>query len=234
MNLEIQFNANIIKKVKSLHFQVDQLGSALLVLFALYEGRIDLLDEFDDFNKQKRAIILYKELETRDLITFTQDEASTVFTLTKEGIELVEFIKKEFEAIDEDINTEIIAISGVETLKDEPDKDSVEGWIDEWLEIFPRGVKSGGKLLRSDRASCIRKMKNFMLEYKYSKDTIMRATERYIEHKRLQEFQYTRCAVYFIYHVANGDKTSDLAAECEQLLFEDNNKPTQNNFDILV
>ena len=49
-SIEIQFNKAIIEKVKSLNFQVDQLGSILFILFALYEEKIEVLDEFVESN----------------------------------------------------------------------------------------------------------------------------------------------------------------------------------------
>lgn len=243
-NLEIQLNTNIIKKVKSLNFQVDQIGSVLFILFALYEDRIDLLDEFDDFNRQKRAFVLYMELVNRDLIEFNIDgddeKESPVFRLTKAGIEFVEYIKAEFSLSFQQIDSEKIAVAGIEEtqLSKVINPDSLEEWIDEWIDIFPRGLKSGGRLVRGDRISCLRKMKVFMKEYPYTKDTIIKATQKYIESKRAEGFQYTRCAVYFIYRVESSqkDKISDLAAWCDQVLHEQSEGNTQssNNLEIMA
>jgi hypothetical protein len=230
-NLEIQFNKEIIKKIKSLNFQVDQLGSVLFILFALYEDKIDLLDEFDDFNKQKRAHLLYKELEMRALIQGTNTEdGGSIYVLTNYGTELVEFIKGQFK---ESVTSIDIAVAGVDQLKEAISENSPESWIDEWLDIFPRGVKSGGKLIRSDKAGCIRKMKVFLREYPYNKDVIMRATKAYIRHKAEHQFAYTTCAIYFIYRVENmgGAKSSDLAAWCDQIIHE---KENPENLDILA
>lgn len=220
MNLELQFNGNIIKKIKNLSFQVDQIGSILFILFALYEQRYDLLDEFDDYNKQRRAFLLYKELEVRGLVARDEnaEKGSPYFGLTKEGMILVEFIKGEFKNESNlEITTEKIAISGVESIKDEIYSEDPDTWIDAWIDIFPRGIKSGGRLLRSDKPSCLRKMKVFMREYKYTKDEIFAGTHAYIRSKEQENFNYTRCAVYFIYRVegARADKTSDLATWCD-------------------
>jgi hypothetical protein len=114
-SIEIQFNKNIIDKVRSYNFQVDQLGSILFVLFALYEGKIDLLDEFDDSNKQKRALFLYKELELKDLLTSSKEEDNTIYVLTQKGIDLIEFIKEQ----SNEVTAEKIAVSGVDQLKTE-------------------------------------------------------------------------------------------------------------------
>jgi hypothetical protein len=241
-NLEIQLNTSIIKKVKSQNFQVDQIGSVLFILFALYEDRIDLLDEFDDFNRQKRAFILYTELQNRDLIEVNSEaeKDSPHYVLTKAGIEFVEYIKAEFAQTHQQVDSAKIAVAGIE--EDQLGKvvspDSLEGWIDEWIDIFPRGLKSGGRLVRGDRISCLRKMKVFMKEYPYDKSTILKATQKYIDSKRAEGFQYTRCAVYFIYRVESSqkDKMSDLAAWCDQVLHEqaEGSSESSNNLEIMA
>jgi hypothetical protein len=232
-NLEIQFNSNIIKKIKSLNFQVDQIGSVLFTLFALYEGRLDLLDEFDDYNKQRRAFILYTELEMRDLVDrdYSAEADSPHFSLSKDGIELVEYIKGEFAITQQQVTSEMVAVAGVTPESLNVDPNDPINWIDEWIDIFPRGVKSGGRLLRGDKNSCMRKMRVFVKEYSFSKDIIMSATKAYIESKKADNFNYTRCAVYFIYRIEGNSihsKISDLATWCEQEVHE-STEPRRNS-----
>jgi hypothetical protein len=229
-SIEIQFNKKIIDKVKSYSFQVDQLGSILFILCALYEGKIELLDEFDDSNKQRRALMLYKELELRGLLKTTGEEES-IYILTEKGIELIEFLKINSTGV----TAERIAVSGVDQLKTEVGE-NVEAWIDEWLDIFPRGVKTNGKLVRSDKPSCLRKMQFFIAEYKYNKETILEATKAYVESKRLQGYEFMRCATYFIYRIETStkDKTSDLASWCDQILHEKDNPSTESQFEVLA
>lgn len=241
-NLEIQFNASIIKKVKSLNFQADQIGSVLFILFCLYENRLDLLDEFDDYNKQRRAFLLYMELETRGLVIVNNENEgeSPHFILTKDGIEFVEYIKGEFTATHQRVDSELIAVAGVDAsqLEKITDPNDIESWIDEWIDIFPRGLKSGGRLVRGDKISCLRKMRVFIKEYPYTRDIILQATRNYIESKRNEGFAYTRCAVYFIYRVdgTRADKISDLAAWCDQAIHEGSNagKSSENNLEIMA
>ena len=243
-NLEIQFNAAIIKKVKSLNFQVDQIGSVLFILFSLYENRLDLLDEFDDYNKQKRAFLLYMELVNRGLLVQnTEQDDFTIphFSLSKEGIEVVEYIKGEFIATHQEVSSETIAVAGIDPdkLAIAIDKEAVESWIDEWVDIFPRGVRSGGRLLRGDKISCLRKMRVFLKEYPYTRETILEATRNYIKSKEQEGYTYTRCAVYFIYRVdqSRSDKVSDLATWCDQALHEQSEgikSNGENNLEIMA
>lgn len=244
-NLEIQFNAAIIKKVKSLNFQVDQIGSVLFILFSLYENRLDLLDEFDDYNRQKRAFLLYMELVNRGLLTQSldlddlNDNSTPHFRLTKDGIEFVEYIKGEFVATYQEVSSELIAVAGIdpEQLSKPVISNDIDSWIDEWIDIFPRGVKSGGRLLRGDKVSCARKMRLFMKEYPtYDRDTILQATRNYITSKEQEGYTYTRCAVYFIYRVDRSDKVSDLASWCDQVIHEkaEGNTNSTNNLEIMA
>ena len=94
-----------------------------------------------------------------------------------------------------------------------PKKVSKIDWIDEWLELFPSGVKSGGKLIRSDKAACLKKMEAFVKINKYSKDLIMSATKDYLDDKERDNYMYTKCATYLIDKKGEG---SELAALCEQ------------------
>jgi len=238
-NIEIQFNSDIIKKIKSLNLQVDQIGSILFILFALYEDQLELLDEFDDFNLQKRAILLYKELELRGFLVSNKnaEKKEPLYSLTREGVELVEYIKSNFAKDKKQLTSVDIAISGVETLTEAVQGNEVEHWISEWINIFPRGVKSGGKLVRSDEKSCLRKMKVFLREYDYNKDTIMEATKRYVQSKENEGYSFMRCAVYFIYRIGTSiaDKSSDLASWCDEVLNGDSgNSHSENNLEIMV
>jgi hypothetical protein len=225
MNVDIQFNANVIEKLKEHRFNNDQLGSLLFILFCLYEHQIDLLDKFDDSNRAKRVILLYKELEVRGLIQEAENaqEGSSLYELTKEGIDLVDSIKAEFKESKEEI------------AKEELDPESFERWIRDWVNLFPRGVRTFGKLVRSDKETCKKKMKAFMLEYNYSRETIMEATKKYIEVKREQGWNGMRCAVYFIWKQDPGQsRVSDLADYCAEVMDSENDTPTENNLEIMV
>lgn len=108
--------------------------------------------------------------------------------------------------------------------------DTKVDWIDEWLGIFPKGVKTSGKPVRSDREGCLKKMENFVRKYPYSKDLIMKVTKKYIEDK-LNSNSYIKCATYFIHHKEDG---SDLAALCEN--YEENTVQTPkiiNDYDFI-
>ena len=92
-------------------------------------------------------------------------------------------------------------------------EDYVKSWIDEWAQLFPKGIRSGGKPVRSNPKDCLPKMIAFVKEYKYERDLIFFATKKYLAERSLSNYDYTRCAVYFIGKKGEG---SDLAAWCDQ------------------
>jgi len=96
------------------------------------------------------------------------------------------------------------------------DEDSVQNWIEEWREIFPKGSNSSGFRYRGDKQGCIKKMKVFLRKNnEVTKDQIITATAKYVEKHRYGKFMQQ--AHYFI--EKNG--ASALLGEVESLSEED-------------
>lgn len=91
--------------------------------------------------------------------------------------------------------------------------DEVYDWIDEWRDLWPVGVKSGGRPVRGDKKGCNVKMKKFVQEYDYTKEEIFEATKIYVFEKSRDNNRYMTCADYFI--IKNGAST--LASFCEDI-----------------
>ena len=87
-------------------------------------------------------------------------------------------------------------------------------WIDQWLEMFPEGVKSAGKKIRGDRELCTKKMKAFMKKYPYTPSEILEATQEYLDERSLKNYEYTMLSNNFIDH---REKGSLLAEKCKEL-----------------
>lgn len=76
---------------------------------------------------------------------------------------------------------------------------SVDDWIQEWRELFPKGVKTGGYPVRGSKGGCTKKMKAFIKVNKgVGKALIFDATRKYIAEKASQRYQYMKMADYFI------------------------------------
>lgn len=105
---------------------------------------------------------------------------------------------------------------------------SVESWIEDYRNLFPRGINSGGLPVRGDRKSCIKKMTSFMKAYpEYDKNLILRATENYVNKKELDAYKYMQTAHYFI--SKNG--ASNLAGECLALIESEFNTEKSDPFE---
>lgn len=189
-------NNEIIKKLKQEGFYADTMLAAYASLMGLHLGKIELLDIFDDYNGSRRAVMVYYDLVDKGFwreavnppLNFEETEKGTMFC--------EELLQLTMEKV------------GSNT------KEEVGDWIQSWVELFPKGVKSGGKLLRSDKKSVLKKMEKFVKDYKFSKELIMRATESYLNEREKDGWMYTKCATYFIDKLGQG---SELAAQCENL-----------------
>lgn len=103
---------------------------------------------------------------------------------------------------------------------------NVDDWIDEYRSLFPKGIKTGGYPVRGDRNACIKKMQIFMKNNpEYDKDIILEATQKYINRKELDGYNYIQISHYFIYK----NNVSNLASECSALL-EDEEIDSNSNF----
>lgn len=89
------------------------------------------------------------------------------------------------------IFTSIITSKTADLFKQEVEADD---WIDEWRELWPKGVTSGGYPVRADLPSIRKKMKAFIKKYNYDKETIFSITKQYLEDKRLQNYSYIKTA----------------------------------------
>lgn len=90
-------------------------------------------------------------------------------------------------------------------------KTELDSFVEKYLELFPKGVKNGGnKPLRSNNTDVKAKMLKFMNKYKHSQETILKATENYLERCR-GVYTYCPTSEYFILK----DGSSALATECD-------------------
>lgn len=90
-----------------------------------------------------------------------------------------------------------------------------EEFVNEWYDLFPKGIKSGGYLVRSGKSDCSKKLQKFMKEHpNYSKEIIIQATKNYIIKCKENDYAYMKLATYFI----SKDGMSVLEGECEAVL----------------
>ena len=77
-------------------------------------------------------------------------------------------------------------------------EDSIESWIEDWRNIFPKGTKPGGQFrYRGDKQGCLKNMKWLVkTNPKITVDEIFLATRKYVE--KMKHSQYIKLANYFI------------------------------------
>lgn len=77
--------------------------------------------------------------------------------------------------------------------------DNVESWVEEWRDLFPKGVQSGGRRVRGDKQGVLKKMKAFCKNYpQFKKKDIFIATKLYVFEKSRDRYNFMQCADYFI------------------------------------
>lgn len=81
-----------------------------------------------------------------------------------------------------------------------------------FLALWPENTRNtNGDKVKSTLIDVKKKMGQFLRKYRFDKDVILSATERYLSRQRAQGYAYCQQAMYFIMK----DGTSKLATECE-------------------
>ena len=101
-------------------------------------------------------------------------------------------------------------------IEEEEQEGEVLTWsqfVKAFRDIFPKGIKSGGFYVKSSERDLDIKLKKFVKDYKYSQDTILEATQCYVDESALKGYTYIKLANYFI--LKNNE--SMLASACEAI-----------------
>jgi hypothetical protein len=104
-----------------------------------------------------------------------------------------------------------------------PSNSDIIIWIDEFRNIWPTGLNSTGQAWKGDKQDCIKKMKSFIKQYKYPKDIIIDAANRYIQFTNGSPYRMT-CGNF----INKQDKGSTLLAWCQNKDMKIENKSTGN------
>lgn len=102
-------------------------------------------------------------------------------------------------------------------------------WIEEYYNLFPKGVKSGGFYVRTSIVDCSNKMFKFLKDNpQFTKDIVLAATKNYIKDCELRHYDKMKLAPYFI----TKEGTSMLSGYCEAYVQGiNNNQDTYNEID---
>ena len=228
-SVNVTINNEVVKLLKNEGIPSDLIASTILILCSLESKSFEVLDHLDDYNKEKRMVVLYNLLKHRNLLIENNANLNEpLYKLSNLGTKLVEKIKKCFDEIKQ---SELFDIKPQAEHKvvEEISKFDSSSWIKDWLSIFP-SKSPDGRLLKSHPSSLIAKMNKFLEKYNYDKEIIMAATKEYIRNQELKEegHRYTRTATYFIYKGTGTTYCSDLADWCEKIKNGDQDNFKQN------
>jgi hypothetical protein len=119
-------------------------------------------------------------------------------------------------------------------LKEQVNSDDYLKNIITYRDLFPRMILPSGKPARSSVIDLKKRFDWFMIEYEYSWDIILKATENYIKHYEDNNFHYMQTSSYFIKKEdKQKNSISSLSEWCEQVLNPgENNKEKSYEIDI--
>ena len=106
-------------------------------------------------------------------------------------------------------------------------KDNFETLLTKYVDLFPKGVKSGGRLVRKTPHSLRAKLQAFVNRRKdIPYEHILEGTRVYIAGFKAKGYEYMQCADYFI--SKNG--SSELESYAELSMEGDLKSPSSDNF----
>ena len=176
----------------------------VLVLLCFVMGKIDLMRIFLWGRSGDQCTAFMQSLERkglmRKLAPAVEDFDWDNYVLTAEGNNVYEDCLKWVSEGERVILTPV-------DMDVDPDELLVE-----FMALWPEGTRNtNGDNLRSHPDDIRKKLKAFVKKYKFSKETILKATEAYLNRQRMQGYAYCNQAMYFI----SKDNISKLAGECE-------------------
>ena len=125
-------------------------------------------------------------------------------TLSDKGLKLIKEVDALFKPIKKLTNIELLG----------PD---AQDNIDAFIETFP-GIKlPNNSYARGNTKGITENFMWFFQEYDFEWETILLATETYVEEFRSKNWKFMRTAMYFIRKNDKGIESSDLATYCELL-----------------
>jgi hypothetical protein len=124
-------------------------------------------------------------------------------TLSDKGEKLIKEIEMLFKPLKKLLNIDLLGTDFKER-------------IQEFIEIFPTHKLPSNKYARGNAKNIEVNFMWFFQEYPdFTWDTILEATEKYVEEFRLKNYEYMRTAMYFIKKLKDGTPESELANYCD-------------------
>lgn len=251
----VRLSNEIIEELKKNFVSSDQIGTAYIILNALYYENYDILDKLDDDNKDRKMIMLYRDLVYKGYLVENEDNedgSNILFSLTskakkliEEDYEIEEIVKVKQEPVEETFDQFLArlsekeqepAIEIQETIQDPSDFDrnEVEDWIKEWIKLFPVRAIGHSYPLRTGKGVCASKMRMFLKNNPHiTVINVFDATKLYLEEEAKRGWQYTTIAGNFISKSESGRgsiRNSLLETYCDKLLNPEEEDPNKSKY----
>ena len=127
--------------------------------------------------------------------------------ITKKGYELIEKYKKLYKEQESNKVKKKTSFSPTET-----------EYIHQYRELFPKGILPSGYPARISVKELEKRFLWFIDNYDYSWDVILKATKKYIEKYKSEDYMYMKTSGYFIVKSDKGVTVSTLASYCDMVL----------------
>lgn len=218
----IKADKDLLTYIGARRIRIDEMFT--LVCYA--QNRLDLLKVFLNGRTGDQCTVFMQAMERKGLMRKLSPDAENFdwdnYTVTEEGNEVYEDCIMYFtETMDAPPQVAQVAPIVVPT----GDAEIVDISI-AFINLWPEGVKNqAGDRIKSHLSDVVTKMKKFVTKYGFDKDTILAATQRYLDRQRPQGYAYCNQAIYFILK----DNVSKLASECMNT-----NEPSTDTWDTIM
>lgn len=146
-------------------------------------------------------------MDKAKLIAFLKEEE-----FIKKEKNVVVTTKKFFTFINSFFDEEV-----VEDEKKEEENIPFDEFFELWYDLLPSvKIPTSGKFLRNNKPDAKERLKKFFKKYKYSQNTVLTATQNWLEELIKNQYNMAQQAVFFI----EKDKISSLADYCNAVLIE--------------
>lgn len=102
-------------------------------------------------------------------------------------------------------------------------------FVEDYYQLWPKGITSGGYAVKSGKDACASKLRTFMKKNPlYTQQIILQATSNYIQRCKGNDYQFMKLANYFI----SKDGISVLENCCEEIVNGTFKQPSKINIEL--
>lgn len=204
------FNIKIDKPLSSYLSEVGIRLDELFVIICHSTDKEELLKSYLNSKSGDQKTAFMQSLERKGLVRRLTPELEDFdwdnYDLTEKATEVYTDIEP---------NISLVEIASLLSTSE----DDIEEFVAIFLDKFPAGIRNkGGEVVKAHPTDVKKKMKTFLKKYKYDKETILEATDRYLTRMKTDGYGWCNSAHYFI----SKDNISKLAAECELVMNQGN------------